>query len=744
MGKKIILGKNISGIGDENKIWYGRTIHDGIGNVITDTYALKSEIAKASGAAADISIADTSGHYESDNVEGALSEIAKKISDGTQDRATIKADVTEMKQKLDDIGSGSGGMPASGARIIVSVVTGATVTCTEENGKLVGKATSKEGKAVFDVSYGTYTIAATYGDTASTSTEVIKINDMRIYYATLLFSDDIDTDEKPCKLVVTGDIGAVITVVNDGSTQIKTIQDEPGITTFDILNKFATVSVTAQKGEITRTQTVKFSSGQLTLKINCSFPKIVALGKAGEVITISKDEKTYTKTLAAEDDIFTVYLPELGVWTVTGSGTTTYGIPRTYTEDINISDYTLYEVQCWRNVYAFHIDGTKSDPAQMITYLEDCKGYTPAKMNYNTNRFDWGSWNRDEFFVPRPCMLKNDGTVDYYLKDWNYAYKAGSDDLSDINNPDYEGNAMMEWGRYGKKIWLKIVPDSNNISATVYISDTQMDDDYHAWSFMDSNGNYVDHFYTPIYNGSLVNNKLRSLSGQEAMAGKNATQEISYAEANNPDGEKIWYTEVYSDILIINMLLLMLGRNMDTQAAFGYGNTNGSKVPTGQLDSNGLFYGTAAANTIGVKVFGMENWWGEVFRRYAGHVTDANGNQLIKMTYSTADGSTQSGYNTTGAGYINSGVACTSNGYITQHKYNNKYGALPSAVANGSATTYYCDYYWAGKGTYAFRGGDWSYGAYCGAFSVHLIYTASYGCGYVGAALSCKPLRKGE
>jgi hypothetical protein len=37
-------------------------------------------------------------------------------------------------------------------------------------------------------------------------------------------------------------------------------------------------------------------------------------------------------------------------------------------------------------------------------------------MNYTTNEINPGSWNlTDDFFVPRSCMLKYDGTVDYYL-----------------------------------------------------------------------------------------------------------------------------------------------------------------------------------------------------------------------------------------------------------------------------------------------------------------------------------------
>ena len=48
--------------------------------------------------------------------------------------------------------------------------------------------------------------------------------------------------------------------------------------------------------------------------------------------------------------------------------------------------------------------------------VTDAEGMPPAKMNYETGEFDYDDW-ADEWFVTenRPCMLKSDGTVDYYL-----------------------------------------------------------------------------------------------------------------------------------------------------------------------------------------------------------------------------------------------------------------------------------------------------------------------------------------
>lgn len=75
-------------------------------------------------------------------------------------------------------------------------------------------------------------------------------------------------------------------------------------------------------------------------------------------------------------------------------------------------------------VYGFHINSKNSDPYGAVTYLRDAVGMTPVHMDYANDTFDWGSWG-DAFFLPRPCMLKYDGTFDYYLDENDYTKKSG-------------------------------------------------------------------------------------------------------------------------------------------------------------------------------------------------------------------------------------------------------------------------------------------------------------------------------
>lgn len=403
-------------------------------------------------------------------------------------------------------------------------------------------------------------------------------------------------------------------------------------------------------------------------------------------------------------------------------------------------------------VYGFHIDSEESDPSEAVTYLADAVGMKPAYMDYTKGEFNYGSWE-DAFFMPRPCMLKYDGTVDYYLDPNDYSKKEDGTD-SDVDDFEYGGNAMMEWGRNGHQIWYKIVPDEDdNTSASIYFCEYKLDEGYHAWSFINNQGVLVDHFYTPIYQGTIDGNgKLRSISGKantDLCQNKTAAEEIEAAELNNPGEDSLWYTEVYADIALINLLLVLIGKCLDTQLVFGDGASNNGTDPsarygTGTMDEEGLFFG-ANDEISGVKVFGMENYWGNQQRRFAGFML-INRNQKYKLTRGTDDGSLATDYNTTGENYIDSNVSFDKNvgGYISSCTFLGN-GAMLINDVGRSAYLYYCDYASITSGSnYAYRG-DSSYLRHsCGAFCLILQSSPATKGPNVGASLSCKPLAQSE
>lgn len=393
-------------------------------------------------------------------------------------------------------------------------------------------------------------------------------------------------------------------------------------------------------------------------------------------------------------------------------------------------------------IFGFHIDSTESDPYEAVTYLADAAGMTPAYMDFENNRFKWGSW-RDAFFLPKPCMLKYDGTVDYYLDENDYSKKANGDD-SDISNPDYAGNAMMEWGQNGRKIWYKIVPEGDGTSASIYISDYKVDLNYVCWSFVDYYDNTIEHFYTPIYEGSTDSaDKLRSLSGcdyTKLVNNMNVQGEIRYAERNNPDSDrKMWYTETYCDWVLINFLLILMSKSLDMQSAFGNGRVGAqssisAKLTTGTMNDKGMFWGSDSS-VDGVKIFGMENWWGNNCRRLAGLIGFNYGYRYKMSRSGTYD------YNNIGSGYSSNGSMPTDDGYITAMRFDAN-GMVPASVG-GTSSTNYCDTFTTGNEyRYPFFGGSCANGLSAGAFNLSMYYSYNETNWDVGACLSCKPIRR--
>lgn len=432
-------------------------------------------------------------------------------------------------------------------------------------------------------------------------------------------------------------------------------------------------------------------------------------------------------------------------YTITGlENDTTYYVTVYSTTDKNrdTAGVMMSKTPKEAELYEFTIDNKEPDPNEKVKYVGDTIDFAPAYMDYTKDEFNYGSW-RDAFFMQtKPCMLKYDGTVDYYLDENDHDLKEDGTE-SDVANADYEGNAMVEF----PKIYYKVAYLGDSVSR-ISISDVQLDNDFVCYSSLDMNGNEIDHFYMPMYNGSLVNNRLRSLSGRAPLANKNRQNEVDYAKANNIDSNIIWYTSVVCDWLLVGLLLILISKSTDSQTKFGTGNvktyvntSNTGIKSSGTLNKKGLFYGANDQSTC-VKVFGMENLWGNIWKSMAGWIND-KGTQKVKMTYGRSDGSTVDGYNMDGSGYVtipNATPRGTSGGYISSVTMV-QFGLIPYN-SSGSATTHYCDGFWFDntQNTYVLVGGDSKYSLFSGAFCATFTNVRSIMHNDVGASLSCKPL----
>lgn len=403
----------------------------------------------------------------------------------------------------------------------------------------------------------------------------------------------------------------------------------------------------------------------------------------------------------------------------------------------NKSNRACITARTYTYFFGYDRDLSNTDPASCISYPDEVENadFESAYMDFANGKFVYGGWPNipGDMFMPRPCMLQYNGVVYEYLDPDNYALNTDGE-ASQVANTSFGGNAMVEW----PKIYTY-----RTVENGIYkfrCSDIPITDEYDCWCNYDINNNEIDHFYTPIYFGSNVSSVLRSISGCSNLVSATASTEITYATANG-DG---WYTEVLADRLLIQDLLVMMAKTTNTQLAYGYGRCasgNTSAIGQGTMNSLGMFFGYTN-QTSGVKVFGMENWWGNLWRRTAGWIND-KGTQKIKITRGTHDGSTAEDYNTTGDGYIaveGSTPSGTSGGYISAC-VDTEFGRIP-CTASGSSTTNEADGLWFNNSQvdYALCGGHWVNALRVGAFAVDLYNAASYTHAHIGAALSCKPL----
>lgn len=397
----------------------------------------------------------------------------------------------------------------------------------------------------------------------------------------------------------------------------------------------------------------------------------------------------------------------------------------------NLEYYNMFGAWCLE----FTETGTESSPANRIVYGGDNADFTPCAMDFTNDAFTWGSWENhpivSQDFI-RPCMLKSNGTVDYYLDPADHTKKYDSEEASDVANTSYDGNAMVQVR--GVFMSVEVTGDVRKYK----FSNEKLDDSFECWNTKKADGTYAEYFYVPMYPGSLVDSKLRSLSGQAVNKSKTAAKEIEYAQANGAG----WYTETHADNQYFQALFKLLFKSTNAQSKLGEGVSAGGEsglVATGTLNTKGMMYGSSATS-VGVKFCYMEHWYAHQWRRYAGHIYK-DGVHYVKMTASTIDGSTANGYNLDGTGYIQLGVAScsgTSGSYIKSSVVRGKYGEFPTVMTGGSESTYLCDACWFNNsGTkYPCRGGSAYDGRKCGPWSLYVYYDATNAYWHFSAALS--------
>lgn len=368
------------------------------------------------------------------------------------------------------------------------------------------------------------------------------------------------------------------------------------------------------------------------------------------------------------------------------------------------STATANKFEFWH--YAICIDESNAVPSTCVSYVEgyDNEGYTPLIVEMGAdnsqikeNKCNWGDW-ADAPFMPRPCMLKSDGTVDYYLNPNDYTLKENGEP-SDVADTSYDGNAMMEFN----KVFIRARRVSNKLY--IYFCSDKYDNNYECWPCKKEDGTYADHYYMSIYQATLVDGKLRSISTGGSPSGTlgGMTSAASYAVANGVG----WNINLWSDWETFTLLSVLVTRRLDVLNSTTRYTTS---APLGSSNKKGMFWGSYnGQSTYNGKAFGIEMPWGQNYRYCHGIYLSGSYNRdiFVKRTYSTIDGSTTLGYNQSGTGYVKTGLQLpqiSSYSHVKQIQGDNRCITAPLS-ALGSSTTYYCADIWGytNNKTYQYR-----------------------------------------
>ena len=394
-------------------------------------------------------------------------------------------------------------------------------------------------------------------------------------------------------------------------------------------------------------------------------------------------------------------------------------------------------------IYSFTRIMNESIPAEKIVYRGTNEHYRPAYMDFSSNTFNYGDWENAPFLLKdrlAPCAVGFDGELKYFLNPNNYKQKEDGT-ASDVTNASVNNNYFMRI----KLLFRRKRTDAQG-NTRVDISNVKVNEEYKPYGgFIKPDNTLREYIYLPIYRGSLISGKCRSVGGnQTPMSGQTAPNERNYCQANGAGHDMI----TYADRELIEDLFMLMFRHTDSQSVLGQGKSNGGNdvgacLKSGTMDDKGLCWGSTST-AEGIKFLGMENRYASQWERVLGEVL-VNGVRKVKLGQGTLDGSTVEDFNFTGDGYITLSelpvISGTSGGYISKEQTVDDIGTFP-VVVSGSSSTYECDGMWFNNsGTMvAVRGGHSYNGALCGVFCSNLNNPASASSWLFGSSVSFKPL----
>lgn len=363
---------------------------------------------------------------------------------------------------------------------------------------------------------------------------------------------------------------------------------------------------------------------------------------------------------------------------------------RTYIADKETLD-KCYAILASEQIYGFIEHNAILAPSQRIEYIGMNKGWNPISITMGGG-YSLGNWADFPWLkANKPYMVRADGTPDYRLDENDYTKKEDGT-ASDVSNTSYEGGAFS----WAMKIYKREYMAGDD--RYVLFSMTERDG-FEPIGFIDPDNNVLEGVWIPMFYGSVVDGKMRSLSGIQPDYGKTTAQQKAAIDAVGTRAK--FFGGAMINTLID--LMIMLAKTSNFQSVYGYGNSNGydvSLAPTNGVKQNavvggGQFFGTSDGKTLN-KIFHSI-----VLGSFQQYIRDpylllVNGRYKVSTHYE---------YDLTGGSYMDTGITLeeiyneneTQNtGVFYPHKYQTirDFGALPIGPYRGSTSTGGCDGLW--------------------------------------------------
>lgn len=406
---------------------------------------------------------------------------------------------------------------------------------------------------------------------------------------------------------------------------------------------------------------------------------------ATSITDTSTTSYTITDVTAGQE-----YLVSVVAWGYVANVGTSSLVPATSAEQIVSVMPSAYKK--WTVI----IDDSNSNPLSCCTYADDAAGMTKGSS-------DW-----DEIFGYKPCVFYQ-GSVYKYLNPNDFTkFEDGTDATSYITDSNRLGyDVMIEFPRMGLNM------SKSGTQVTISLTNNPNDSNFeyraHKRGSTQKNAFYLGAYdaYDATISG-ITSDTIGSKSGVGPLTNRGLTSFIGYAHLRGTGYEIMaFYQWTY-----VQCLYTLKYGNLNSQATLGLGVTGASAATnSGLTDNRGMNYGILATPSNPVKLFGLENIWGNISQWLSGLYSGTNTYTLFTTTdnFGTNTSVTAWEYN------VSSGVTSDTSEYIKKAQGTNGGGFVIQA-GSGSASTYYSDYGYLGAGYFPDVGGYYASSSNAGIF----------------------------